>query len=123
MNANFFHSKTLERATYSEGFTNIFLFMLREEIPQLNKSVSDEFEMPSLSHFAIKAVTGIETDNISTLLLDEILGFNIANTEIYIAGEGSDYSNLPQESLLPTLTNYLKMRNQTKPRSLNHLRR
>ncbi|MFZ3580532.1 stage II sporulation protein P, partial [Virgibacillus sp. DJP39] len=40
--------------------------------------------------------------------MQEIPGFNIVNAEIYIAGEGSDYSNLPQESPPPNFDELLE---------------
>lgn len=95
------HSKGLAHIINSEPFTNTFLFLLGEELPQFKESLGDELKTPSLSKLALETVTGIKTDNITTLLMQELPGFNIANTEIYIAGEGSDYSNLPQESPPP----------------------
>ncbi|ASK61340.1 stage II sporulation protein P [Virgibacillus phasianinus] len=101
-------SKGLEQLVNSEPFTNTFLFLLGEEIPQFKTFLGDEIKTPSLSKLALEAVTGIKTDNITTLMMQEIPGFNIANTEIYIAGEGSNYSNLPHESPPPDFDKLLK---------------
>src|SRR5699024_3839340 len=104
----YFQSKSLERIILSEKFTNIYLFMLGAEIPQFKSSLGEELKIPSVSNLAIEIITGFKTDNISTLLLHEVPGFNAANTEIYIAGAGSDSSNLPQESPPPDFDALLK---------------
>ena len=105
---NFLQSKSLERITNSDAFTNIFLFMLGEEIPQFKSSIGNELKAPSLSNIAFEAVTGISNEDISTLITKEIPGLDLASTKIHIAGEGSDYSNLPQESPPPNFDDLLK---------------
>ncbi|MGJ9459013.1 stage II sporulation protein P [Oceanobacillus sp. CF4.6] len=97
----------------SETITDAFLLMVGEEIPQFKDFLERELEIPSASNLAFEAITGIRTNNISTLLLHEVPGFNSANTKIYIAGEGSDYSNLPQESPPPDFDELLKGENST----------
>src|SRR5699024_12146927 len=72
----YFQSKSLERIIQSEWFTNIYLFMLGAEIPQFKSSLGEELKIPSLSNLAIEIITGFKTDNASTLLLNEIPGFN-----------------------------------------------
>ena len=95
----------------SKTITNAFLFMVGDELPQFKGFLERELDIPSISNLAFEAITGIRTNNISTLLLNEIPGFNSSNTEIYIAGEGSDYSNLPQESPPPDFDELLKREN------------
>jgi len=118
---NFLQSKSLERITQSEKFTNIYLFMLGAEIPQFKSSLGEELKIPSVSNLTIEIITGFKTDNISTLLLHEVPGFNAANTEIYIAGAGSDYSNLPQESPPPDFDALLKQEGSNKDEISNSL--
>lgn len=62
---------------------------------------------------------GIKTDNISTLFLHEIPGFNRATTKIYIAGKGSDYSNLPNESPPPDFDELLGNEDSDKEQAQN----
>src|SRR5690625_1426106 len=66
MQVNFLQSKSLERITQSENFTNIYLLILGEEIPQFKSSFVDELKLPSLSNLAFEIITGFKTDNIST---------------------------------------------------------
>lgn len=110
---NFFHSKSLERITNSDTFTNIFLFMLGEEIPQFKNSLRNELKTPSLFNLAFEAATGISNEDISTLISKEIPGLDLASTKIHIAGEGSNYSNLPQESSPPDFDELLKGENSS----------
>src|SRR5699024_10530076 len=78
----YFQSKSLERIIQTERITNIYLIMLGAEIPQFKSSLSKELKIPSLSNLSIEIITGFKTDNASTLLLNEIPGFNTVNTEI-----------------------------------------
>lgn len=99
MQVKLFHSESLERITNSETFTNIYLFMLGDQIPQFEGSFSDKLSPPSLSNLAVESVTGIKLSNLATSFLQEVPGLHIANTEF--AGGGFDDANLPQESPPP----------------------
>lgn len=114
MKTNIFYSQSIERITNSETFTKVFLFMLGEEIPQFKSSYINESELPSLTYLALETVTGIKTNNISTLLMQEIPGSTNADTEIHLAGEGSDYSNMPKESPPPDFDELLKEQDPNK---------
>lgn len=107
----FFQLDSLEHVINSEPFTNAFLISLGAELPQFRNSLGDELEAPSLSKLAFETATGVKTNNMSTLLLQELPGFNENNTEIYIAGEGSNYSNLPHESPPPDFEELLTEQN------------
>lgn len=108
MQVNIFQFKHLERIMDSETFTNTFLYMLGEQIPQFEDYLGNEMEMPSFYNLGFELATGINPNNISTLLTQELPGFNATYTQIYIAGKGSDYSNLPQESPPPNFDKLLK---------------
>jgi len=79
-----------------------------EEVPQFKGFLEREMEIPPISEVVFEAITGVKTNNLSTLLLHEIPGFNSVTTKIYIAGEGSDYSNLPIESPPPDFDRLLE---------------
>ncbi|MFS0752826.1 stage II sporulation protein P [Oceanobacillus sp. 1P07AA] len=111
MKINIFQYQDYVGIANSDTITDAFLLMVGQEIPQFKVFLEGELEVPSISNLAFEAVTGIRTNNISTFLLKEIPGFNSANTKIYIAGEGSDYSNLPQESPPPDFDELLKGEN------------
>ncbi|WP_337020224.1 stage II sporulation protein P [Oceanobacillus massiliensis] len=108
MKANIFQYRDYIGISNSETITDALLLILGEEIPRFKDFLKRELEIPSISNLAFEKITGIRTNNLSTLLLHEVPGFNSANTKIYIAGEGSDYSNLPQESPAPDFDELLK---------------
>ena len=111
MKINIFQYQDYVGIANSDTITDAFLLMVGEEIPQFKDFLEGELEIPSIPNLAFAAITGIRTNNISTFLLNEVPGFNSANTKIYIAGEGVDYSNLPQESPPPDFDELLKEEN------------
>ncbi|GLO68414.1 stage II sporulation protein P [Oceanobacillus kimchii] len=111
MKINIFQYQDYVGIANSDTITDAFLLMVGEEIPQFKDFLEGELEIPSIPNLAFAAITGIRTNNISTFLLNEVPGFNSANTKIYIAGEGADYSNLPQESPPPDFDELLKGEN------------
>lgn len=107
-NVNIFKNKDYIEIINSETITDALLLIMGEEIPQFKQFLEKEMEIPTLSEVAFESITGIKTNNISTLLLSEIPGFNSATTKNFIAGEGSDYSNLPIESPPPDFDKLLE---------------
>jgi stage II sporulation protein P len=65
-----------------------------QEYRHLNK----EF---ALSSFFLSTATNIRFNDVRSLIGTELPGFAKYDTEILIAGEGTDYSNLPIESSVP----------------------
>ncbi|MDF2083859.1 stage II sporulation protein P [Bacillus pseudomycoides] len=55
----------------------------------------------SISSFLFSTVTNIRFDDVRSFVGKELPGFGKYDTEIVIAGEGTDYSNLPIESSVP----------------------
>ncbi|MFC0274847.1 stage II sporulation protein P [Metabacillus herbersteinensis] len=55
----------------------------------------------SLSEIAFNLATNIKVGDVRSLLGREIPGFSIYDTEIAVAGEGTNYTNLPMESSPP----------------------
>jgi stage II sporulation protein P len=89
--------------------TEFFLELTSNEIALLGESDigDDSNELPSLSEFITKSVFDIRHKDITTLFGNEIPSFRTFNTEIAVAGMGTDFSNLPTESA-PPLDNLLK---------------
>ncbi|UKJ83969.1 stage II sporulation protein P (plasmid) [Priestia megaterium] len=59
------------------------------------------FEPPNVLSVTVETFTDIQSQRIATLLLDEVPGFKTFDTKIIVAGEGTNYSNLPVESSPP----------------------
>src|SRR5699024_4878798 len=119
LKTNIFKNQDYIEIINSETITNTLLLMIGEGVPQFKDFLEREVEIPSITEVAFESITGIKTDNISTLLLHEIPGFNRATTRIYIAGEGSDYSNLPNESPPPNFDELLKEEDSNKEQAQN----
>lgn len=105
---NIFTNQDYIEIINSEAITNAFLLLMGGEVPQFKDFLEREMEIPPISEVAFESITGIKTNNISTLLLREVPGFSGTTTKIYIAGEGSDYSNLPIESPAPDFAKLLE---------------
>lgn len=52
----------------------------------------------SLVHLAFESMTDLRFDDIRSLFGSEIPGFSIYNTKIFAAGEGLNFTNLPQDN-------------------------
>ena len=88
---------------------SIFLNLLGMENRALMDFHAEENTLDSLSKTMFHLVTSIKPNDVRSLLGNELPGFSIYNTEILIAGEGTDYTNLPVESSFP-LEDVLKER-------------
>lgn len=83
--------------------TEFFLELTSNEIALLGESDIGDVsnELPSLSEFITRSVFDIRHKDITTLFGNEIPSFRTFNTEIAVAGMGTDLSNLPTESSPP----------------------
>ncbi|WP_394138723.1 stage II sporulation protein P [Cytobacillus oceanisediminis] len=79
---------------------NFFLSLMATEIGQLKSTVNEE-EAPSISRSIFLTFTNIWPEDIRTFLGREIPGFSSFNTEIAVAGFGTDLTTLPIESAPP----------------------
>lgn len=61
----------------------------------------EESEPPNFSSVAFEFATSIKPGDIRSLLGRELPGFALYDAEIYVAGEGTDYTSLPIESSPP----------------------
>ncbi|MCQ6274546.1 stage II sporulation protein P [Bacillus sp. V3B] len=80
--------------------SNFFLYLMSSEIGQL-KAVNDEENIPSIPRILFTSMTNIWPDDIRTFLGGELPGFSSYNTEIAVAGYGTNLTNLPVESAPP----------------------
>lgn len=69
----------------------------------------DDQQLPGLSEAVFQVATNIKPNDPRSLLGNEIPGFSIYDNKLLIAGEGTDYTNLPIESN-PPLEEVLKDR-------------
>ncbi|MBT2640207.1 MULTISPECIES: stage II sporulation protein P [unclassified Bacillus (in: firmicutes)] len=93
-------SSSIITATSEKVHTNILLSLMSTEIASLRPSI-DEKETPSISRAVFLTITNIWPEDIRTFLGREIPGFSNFNTEIAIAGRGTDLTTLPMESAPP----------------------
>ncbi|HAM81324.1 stage II sporulation protein P [Ornithinibacillus bavariensis] len=82
-----------------EGTTFLYLFGMENRL--FKEAVPPEAEIPNLSSTIFQIATSIKPDDPRSLLGNELPGFSIYDSEIFIAGEGTNYTNLPVESSPP----------------------
>lgn len=88
-----------------EWATNIkgehFMYILGMENQYFKQVLPEDSEPPSLSSIAFEVATSINPNDPRSLLGRELPGFALFDGTILIAGEGTDYTNLPVESAPP----------------------
>ncbi|WZY00956.1 stage II sporulation protein P [Bacillus sp. FSL W7-1360] len=78
-----------------------FLQWMSTENRMFAHGLPEEAETLSLGQVLFQMTTSINTDDPRSLLGRELPGFSLFDTKIHIAGEGTDYTNLPIESPPP----------------------
>ena len=82
---------------------DIFAHFLRAENHYFYPKEKDElFTLSNTSNMAIQLATNIKPSDARTFLGNELPGLRLYDTEIIIAGEGTDLTTLPHESSPPT---------------------
>ncbi|HEX7065202.1 MAG TPA: stage II sporulation protein P [Bacillales bacterium] len=71
------------------------------ENPYFTQVLPADSHIPSLPSLGFELVTSIEPGDIRSLLGNELPGFDIYDSEIIVAGTGTNYTNLPHESAPP----------------------
>lgn len=66
-----------------------------------NHAVEAKDRPKNIYHLMFEALTDLHFDDIRSLFGSELPGFTIYNTKIFVAGEGLDYTNLPQDNPPP----------------------
>lgn len=81
--------------------SSVYLNLLGMENRALMIMNEDENPFDTLPKMMFHLITSIKPNDFRSLLGNELPGFSIYDTEILIAGEGTDYTNLPVESSFP----------------------
>ncbi|MGX1373305.1 stage II sporulation protein P [Priestia megaterium] len=77
------------------------MYIMGTENKHFRRVLPKGVEPPNVLSVTVEMFTGIQSQRIATLLLDEVPGFKTFDTKIIVAGEGTNYSNLPIESSPP----------------------
>ncbi|MEC0694358.1 stage II sporulation protein P [Bacillus atrophaeus] len=82
---------------------DVFAHLLRMENHYLASDLSDtESSSFHLSRLSLKLATSINLEDPRSFLGRELPGFSQFDTEILVAGQGTDYTNMPSESPPPS---------------------
>ncbi|SNZ11060.1 stage II sporulation protein P [Terribacillus aidingensis] len=81
--------------------SGIYLHLLSNENKVFQSMQSEETASIQLADLLLQMMTTIKPDDPRTLLGSEIPGFSLYENQIVIAGEGTNYTNLPIESGQP----------------------
>ncbi|ASK63139.1 stage II sporulation protein P [Virgibacillus phasianinus] len=103
-----FSSKTLSEWT-SKVESTTFLYLLGMENRAFQEAFPEGQSFPKLSNTLFQLTTSIKPNDVRSLLGRELPGFSAFNNKIVVAGEGTNYTNLPIESS-PPLKQILKDR-------------
>lgn len=80
----------------------IFMYIMKSEnhhfFPELDNPI---FTTANVSNFAFELATAIKPTDARTFLGNELPGLRLYDTEIVVAGEGTNLTNLPSESSPP----------------------
>jgi stage II sporulation protein P len=77
------------------------MYIIGTENKHFRQVIPNGVEPPNFVSVTVEMFTDIQSERLTTLLLDEIPGFKTFDTKIIVAGEGTNYSNLPIESSPP----------------------
>ncbi|SDQ48400.1 stage II sporulation protein P [Virgibacillus salinus] len=103
-----FSSHTITTWT-SDLDSSTFLYLMGMENRAFKEAYPEDKALPNLSSVVFQMATSIKPNDTRSLLGQELPGFSTFENEIIIAGEGTNYTNLPVESA-PPLDEILKDR-------------
>ncbi|MFC7392874.1 stage II sporulation protein P [Scopulibacillus cellulosilyticus] len=75
--------------------------LMGNENPYFKQVLPDGYQSVNLAKLSFQAITNINVGDTRTLLGNELPGFSIYDTDIYVAGVGTNYTNIPIESPPP----------------------
>src|SRR5699024_7468879 len=81
--------------------SSTFLYLMAMENRAFREAYPDDRELPDISNLLFEMTTSVRPSDTRSLLGQELPGFLTFQNEIIIAGEGTDYTNLPVESAPP----------------------
>ncbi|AYA77088.1 stage II sporulation protein P [Bacillus sp. Y1] len=93
-------SSSVNKATMNVSGNVLFQLMARENHYFMSGLVERD-EVPSMSSVLFKASTNVNLDDPRSLLGRELPGFSLFDGKILVAGEGTNYTNMPIESAPP----------------------
>jgi stage II sporulation protein P len=96
-------SKNIQRTIGELNTEQLFAHFLQAEYQYFYPNPEDPlFTTSNLSTLAIQLATSIKPTDARTFLGNELPGLRLYDTEIVVAGEGTNLSNIPYESPPPT---------------------
>ncbi|MFD2046120.1 stage II sporulation protein P [Ornithinibacillus salinisoli] len=95
-----FSSDLITRWT-SEVDSSTFLYLLGMENRAFKAGYPDDYHTPNISATLLQVATSLKPQDPRSLLGNELPGFSIFDKKILVAGEGSNYTNMPIESSPP----------------------
>jgi stage II sporulation protein P len=99
------HSKWFDSTILSKWLKNFnteaLVYAMGAQNVYFTQSLPEESEPPKMSSVFIQLATNIRPGDIRSLFGNELPGFAIYDSEIYLASEGTNYSTLPIESTPP----------------------
>lgn len=96
-------SRSIQRTIGNMDTEQLFIHFLQSEYHYFYSDADNPFLTTSnLSTLAIQLATSVKPTDARTFLGNELPGLRIYDTEIAVAGEGTNLSNLPYESAPPT---------------------
>ncbi|WP_110112076.1 stage II sporulation protein P [Bacillus sp. CGMCC 1.16541] len=90
--------------TLSNYKAQSLFYLITQENHHFAQALESDFQPVPFSSVALELATNIRARDVRSLLGSELPGFRKFDTNIIIAGEGTDYTNIPQESSPPLET-------------------
>lgn len=81
--------------------SDALVYMMGTENPYFTQALSEESHAPNFPNLLFELATSINPDDPRSLLGRELPGFALFDGKIIVAGEGTDYTNMPIESAPP----------------------
>lgn len=97
---NYVYSHTLNQWMRNSPGESM-MYIIGTENKYFRQVLPSDSKPPNTLSVIIELLTDIQSQRTASLLLDEIPGFKTFDTKIIVAGEGTNYSNLPIESSPP----------------------
>ncbi|RXI99385.1 stage II sporulation protein P [Anaerobacillus alkaliphilus] len=94
-------SSTTVHAWSSYVSSDALMYMMGTENPYFTQVLPEGSEPPKVSSLAFELATSLNPDDPRSLLGRELPGFALFDGKIIVAGEGTDFTNMPIESAPP----------------------
>jgi stage II sporulation protein P len=117
--ASLMNSPIMKRVLFIDQMNNALSNIKAESIielmgwenPYFNQALPKNHQRISFSKLALETVTHINLEDERSLLGNELPGFALFDTTIAVAGEGTNYTNVPEDS--PPPINYVLKQQQS----------